>query len=425
MKATRRSHAIPPSGSRSPRGPRGRAPRTLVPLALALLLVLLCAPPAGLSAQAGEAGDTITAEDARPFVTGGQWDKPYLTDVLGRVAVGGYAEAHTRFERVDGLTEELGFVAKRLNLFVASDVSEIVRFGAEIEFEEGAEEIILEFATVDLRIHPSLAFRAGMILSPLGRFNLAHDSPMNEFTDRPLVATELLGVALSEPGLGVFGTIPLGTRGARITYEAYGVNGFHAGILTDSPEGLRIPAGRRNFEDANRSPAFVGRLAGGPGPGWELGVSAHHGAWNEFEEEGLELDRRRDLTIWAVDFEASPGDVRIQGEAATAGIDLPPAISGVYASRQRGLFVEALRDFGRGWIPTLPDATFVTGVRLDAVDFDAGAEGDSVRQLSLGLGFRPGPGTALKLDYVRGRSFDLFRNPTDHAALLFSVATYF
>ena len=63
----------------------------------------------------------------------------------------------------------------------------------------------LEYAAIDIRLHPAVTLRAGMLLSPLGRFNLAHDSPLNEFTDRPLVSTEMLGVALSEPGLGAFG----------------------------------------------------------------------------------------------------------------------------------------------------------------------------------------------------------------------------
>ena len=60
--------------------------------------------------------------------------------------------------------------------------------------------------------------RGGMLLSPLGRFNLSHDSPLNEFTDRPLVSTEILGVALSEPGFGALGPFGLSTTG-RITYE--------------------------------------------------------------------------------------------------------------------------------------------------------------------------------------------------------------
>ena len=45
---------------------------------------------------------------------------------------------------------------------------------------------------IDFEVHPALNFRGGIILSPLGRFNLAHDSPANELTDRPLVSTAAL-----------------------------------------------------------------------------------------------------------------------------------------------------------------------------------------------------------------------------------------
>ncbi len=223
--------------------------------------------------------DTIPAE--QPFVPGGVYDKPYLTTLLGRTALGGYAEAHARLVRVDGVTEELGFDAKRFNLFTSTRVSDFVRIGAELEIEEGGEEIKLEYAAIDVLLHPVVTLRGGMILAPLGRFNLAHDSPRNEFTDRPLVSTELLGVALSEAGLGLLGLLPVG-RSARVTYEFYAVNGFGEAVLVEGPGATRIPLGRQSFEDENRSPAPVGRLAMSPRPGWEIGLSAHHGAYTVF-----------------------------------------------------------------------------------------------------------------------------------------------
>jgi hypothetical protein len=64
-------------------------------------------------------------------------------------------------------------------------------------------------------------------------------------------------------------------------------------------------------------------------------------------------------------------------------------------------------------------------VRLDVVDFDADLAGDSERRLSLGLNFRPTEDSVIKLDYVRGRTRDRFNNPSDGAAFLLSVATYF
>lgn len=383
-----------------------------------LLAVLAILPSAGL------AGQQDTLPPPPPFVEGGIYDKPYLTTLLGRTALGGYAEAHARFERVDGVTEELGFEAKRFNLFTSTRVSDFVRIGAEIEIEEGGEEVKLEYAAIDVLMHPAVALRAGMILAPLGRFNLAHDSPRNEFTDRPLVSTEVLGVALSEAGLGFLGLAPLGGD-ARLTYEIYAVNGFGDALILEAPGGTRLPLGRQNFEDHNKSPAFVGRLALSPRGGWEIGMSAHHGAYNAFQQDGIVVDDRRDLSIAVLDLELEAAGVRVQGEAARAWIDLPPSLVGLFAGAQSGFYVEASRDFGRGLVGTMPSSFFTWKARLDAVDFDADRNGDSAERVSVGVNFRPTADTAIKLDYVRGRSFDPFNNRADHAAILFSLATYF
>ena len=366
--------------------------------------------------------DTIPAE--QPFVPGGVYDKPYLTTLLGRTALGGYAEAHARLVRVEGVTEELGFDAKRFNLFTSTRVSDFVRIGAELEIEEGGEEIKLEYAAIDVLLHPVVTLRGGMILAPLGRFNLAHDSPRNEFTDRPLVSTELLGVALSEAGLGLLGLLPVG-RSARVTYEFYAVNGFGEAVLVEGPGATRIPLGRQSFEDENRSPALVGRLAMSPRPGWEIGLSAHHGAYTVFERDGLRVDDRRDLTIAVLDLELEAQGIRFRGEGARAWLDLPASLEGLFAARQSGFYLEAAGSFGQGWLPSMPTALLGWKARIDAVDFDARQRGDSVEQLSVGVNFRPTADTAVKLDYVRGRSFDPFNNGTDHAAFLFSLATYF
>jgi hypothetical protein len=263
-----------------------------------------------------------------------------------------------------------------------------------------------------------------MLLSPLGRFNLSHDSPLNEFTDRPLVSTELLGVALSEPGFGALGQLGLGAAG-RVTYELYLVNGFHDGLITDSPSGTRLAAGRANLEDNNATPAFVGRVAWSPALALELGVSGHHGAYNHYIVEGARIDDRRDVTVLVVDVDAEVAGFRLTGEAGRVAVDVPPETQLIYAERQRGAYVEAARDIGAGLVRTMPDAYFTAKARFDVVDFDTRARGDAVRQLSVGMNFRPTRDTALKLDYVRGRTRDALNIPADHAFILFSIATYF
>jgi hypothetical protein len=205
----------------------------------------------------------------------------------------------------------------------------------------------------------------------------------------------------------------------------YAVNGFGDGIVERSADGTRIQAGRHNFEDNNNAPSAVGRVAYSPRVGYEVGLSGHYGAYNVFELDGIAVDERRDVTIAALDGEAVLAGIRLQGEAALVRVDIPPGLAGIYASRQRGAYVQAVRPFGRGFVTTMPNSSFAAAVRVDVVDFDTGIPGDDVRQVSFGLNFRPTNDTAIKLDYVRGRSHDRFNNPTNMAGLQASVATYF
>jgi hypothetical protein len=381
-----------------------------------LLVCVAASTPGVLNAQE----DTT---EARAFVRGGVYDKPYLFTLLGRAAFGGYAEFHTRWERENGVGE-FTFVPKRFNLFTAAQVSDFVRFAAELEFEDGTEEILLEFAAIDLTIHRAFAFRTGMLLSPIGRFNLSHDSPLNEFTDRPLVSTKIFGVTLPEPGLGALGTFNAGARG-RITYEAYLVNGFSDGIINDSPEGTRIPNGRRNIEDNNSSPAFVGRLTYSPSLALEVGVSGHHGAYNEFKRDGTIIDERRNVSIFAIDVDASVAGFRFSGEGGIARVNVPPPLLGTYAARQSGFYLDVLKDFGQSWIETMAGSYFSAGIRLDVIDLDTQIPGDDTRQITVGANFRPNAETVFKLNYVRGRTTDRFNVAAQSSKLLFSVATYF
>lgn len=390
--------------------------------------LLGCLVAAGTArAQEGEPSVPATpapAPVAASFVRGGYDDKPYLHGIFGRIRVGGYLEADAFLEREEGATSEAGFELLRWNLLASTEVSSRVSVWSEVEFEEGGEEVTLELAQIDVRLVPLVNLRGGILLSPLGRFNLAHDAPRNELPGRPLVATELIGVALSEPGFGLFGAMEWeGSR--RVTYEVYAVNGFRDGVILDSPDGTRVSAGKRNFEDENSSPAVVGRLAVRAWPGVELGVSAHHGAYNLFQVEGVSIDERRDLTVAAGDLDVGSGPYRFVAEAATVRIDVPPGLVGTHASRQSGAYVEASRRFGERWIAAWPGASFAAAVRLEAVDFDRDLPGDSVACMSLGLNLRPSPETVLKAAWSRGRARDRFDNASQAAELRFSLATYF
>lgn len=362
----------------------------------------------------------------RPFVKGGVYDKPYLFKLAsGRTLLGGYAEMHFRYEREEGITEELTMLPKRFNLFFFSNVSERFRIASELEFEEGTEEILLELAILDFQLHSALTFRGGMLLTPLGKFNLAHDSPANKLTERPLVSTKIIPTTLSEPGMGFFGAL-FPSKYSRLTYEFYAVNGLNSGIIEESTEGTRISEGKGNIEDNNNSPAFAGRIGFSPFPESDFGFSWHTGAYNVSSVEGLAVDQKRNLTIIALDGDWRHDTYEITGEYAHASIDLPQSLSGsIYANEQQGFYLQGSRNFLRGFIKTMPLSYFEVVFRYDRVDFDSKLRGDSHTRVTFGLNFLPTSDSVFKLNYLYNWMRDRNNVLVNSAGILFSVATYF
>lgn len=382
--------------------------------ALPMFALWMCTP-----VVLAQTADSVVTEQ-RPFVAGGYDDKPYLAGIFGRIRLGGYVEANGFWAREDGVTSELGIELTRWNLLAATELGSRVRVFSEIEIEEGGEEITLELAQIDVRIVPAANVRGGMLLLPLGRFNLTHDAPRNELPSRPAEAEQLLGVALAQPGLGGFGSFERNAN--RLTWELYTVTGYTDAILTGSPDGTRLPAGRRNPEDANASPAFVSRIEWSRSARMGIGVSGYIGAYNTFKLDGLVVDERRDVAVAVVDLEAPIGWLQISGEAAHVEVEIDPALAGLFATRQQGFYLQAAA-------PIPDDLTvnmrWTAAARLDVVDFDRDLPGDSMRSLTLGVNLRPIPETALKLAWVRGETHDRFDNVAKFARVEAGIHTYF
>lgn len=362
-------------------------------------------------------------EEKEAFVDGGIYDKPFITRLGGRTSIGGYADFEFRTERADGITAHSTFRMHRFNLFTYSVVSDRIRLSSEIEFEDGAEEIKLEYGVIDFEIREELNFRAGIILSPLGKFNLAHDSPVNELTDRPLVVTEIIPSTLSEPGLGFWGSF-YPSQTSRITYELYAVNGFNEGIINGATTSTKD--GKASLaEDNNNVPAVVGRIAGSPTRGLELGGSFHVGQFNVSSDEGVIIDERRYLRIFGFDWEYRRSRFSFVGEYARAGVDLTPGFTGFLPDSQQGAYAQISYRFLTGLTSTLPSSSMTGVLRAEGVDFDRDATGDGQRRITFGLNFRPVEDTVFKLDFQMDRTTDALNVAAVGRSFLFSVATYF
>ncbi|HAL55358.1 MAG TPA: hypothetical protein DCP63_02480 [Bacteroidetes bacterium] len=368
--------------------------------------------------------DTSKEAESRPFVAGGYFDKPFMTRLFGRIAIGGYMEAVWKYERSAGITEAVSFEARRFNIFTHSVVSDRIRVASELEFEHGTEEVKLEFAFLDFEIHPAMNFRGGILLSPIGRFNLAHDSPLNDLTERPLVSTRIIPTALSEAGMGFYGAF-FPSAASRVVYEIYAVNGLHDGVITLG-EGTRIPGGRGEFEeDNNQLPSVVGRVAYSPMVELEIGASLHAGPYNRYKVDQFTVDEKRNVTITAIDWEFRGNEFDFLGEAAHATIEIPPSLRGLFAERQQGIYGQVNYHFGRGLVSLLPHSIFTVVGRFEFVDFDTKISGDAEQRASVGLNFRPIEDTVFKLDYHHDWHWSRVNVRTRSVGINMSVASYF
>ncbi len=256
-------------------------------------------------------------EKPRLSVPGGIYDKPYIRRAGRATVLGGYMDHELEWAE-DG---DKTFDQHRFLPFIYSEVTDRIHISAEIEYEHGGlvkgkgdtdGEIKLEFATFDFLIDEWLNIRGGVILSPLGKFNLIHDSPINDLTDRPMVDRQIIPTSLSESGMGIYGTL-YPTDLSLLGYEIYVVNGFNNGIIRDGD--IRIRSGRGSQKnDNNEDKAIAARVNLSPKLGIDLGASVHTG---DYDDEG-----KHNLTIFALDGAYTRGALDLLGEYARAEIDI-------------------------------------------------------------------------------------------------------
>lgn len=385
--------------------------------------------------------------DQRQRSVSGIYGRPFVWRG-GGAAVGGYVDLELEAELDDEGAVE--FDQHRLIPFIFAEITDRIHFGTELELEHGvsgnAGNVKVEFAALDVAFTDWAALRGGIILSPLGKFNLIHDSPVNDFTQRPLVANALIPTTLSEAGLGLFGTL-YPTEESVVTYEAYVVNGLHDGLavsggaLRSSP---RIRSGRGNLGgDNNRAKSLVGRLGYSPFLGLEVGLSGHTGVYSAgadtvayTDDDGITgpvvFDGDERLSIVALDGILTRGPFEVLGEAAYSMVDLPDLPTGAIQPSLRGridqlgYYVQGNFHFGHGWIGLFDRSVFTASARWGRVDFDTDADGDAQTRLSFGLNWRPVEETAFKVSYdidtATARGAD---DGVETDRIWFSLASYF
>ncbi len=361
-------------------------------------------------------GDTFTGGSG---LQGGRtiYAKPFVK--APKTIVGGYIDF--TITDCNGKSRDcsrgLEFDQERFVPFFYSQVTDRLSVAAEVEIEHGGPQgnqsdgdIKIEFATMDYRFEDWINLRAGIILIPMGRFNLIHDSPLNDLPLRPMVSRLVIPSTFAESGFGFYGTF-YPTQLSKVDYEIYVTQGFDGGMgfgtgeATTITEGSGLRDSRGSFKtDNNENKAIVSRISLSPILGVEVAGSIHHGYWDDNSDHAL--------TILAVDGNLQRGAFEIQGEAAWANIEggnpmpfatigVPPAnMSGYYVQFNYHFFPEALKQWASTYFSD--SSTFTGVVRWGQVDTNTASStnANEIDRLTLGLNLRPTEDSAVKFSYT-------------------------
>ncbi len=397
--------------------------------------------------------------------------KPFLA--APKATIGGYADikyGSLTGPTLDNLSRN-SFNQERMVPFIYADITDRVKFATEIEFERGGTNspgsnitgtgntasgsIQLEFAQIDYLITEAVNLRAGILLMPVGKFNLLHDSPLNDLPDRPMVDRLVIPSTWFEAGAGIYGTFYPSAL-SKVDYELYAVNGMgcnaQGASITDT-SGLRNCRGSVS-RDNNDNKGVVGRLAYSPMLGVEVAGSAYYSQYSNKNAAGVN-NQNNNVGVYAIDWTLQRGPWELIGEAAWSRITGnqgttpttigPDGMFGYYIQANYHFMPEFLRKLAPSHFSEA--STFTAVVRWETVDTDTGnktmtatgalSNQRDLQRLTLGLNFRPIEDTVLKLSYMfntqKDTSIQTFvNNPgnslttrVDGNGFLAMLATYF
>lgn len=365
------------------------------------------------------------------------YNRPFLQMGKMPVSIGGYLEANSSYFGTDGVSEGLSFQIPRLTIFISSTIKKRIKFLSELEFEDGTKEISIEFASMDIELHPLLNLRGGVIMNPIGAFNQNHDGPKWEFISRPISATTIIPSTWSNVGFGIFGKY--GRNNLVWAYEAYVTNGFDDRIIANVENRTWLPASKQNperFEESfNGVPLVTAKTAIRHRKFGEIGISWMGGIYNKFQDDGLVLDKRRRVDLYAIDFNSTIPGIKtyINGEWVWAMIDVPSTYSQQFGNKQQGGFIDIVQPIVKRRMLGWEAATINLAFRTEYTDYNVGTFAetggniyDHIIAIVPGISFRPSPQTVIRANYRYHWKRDLLGNPPSlTAGFQFGFSTYF
>ncbi len=352
------------------------------------------------------------------------YSRPFHTFDKSPIAIGGYLEANSNYHITNGISDGFSFQMRRTTLFFSSTIARNLKFLSEIEFEDGAKKTNLEFAAMDIELHPSLNIRCGIIMNPIGAFNQNHDGPRWDFIDRPLSSTTILPATLSNVGCGVYGKHYF--PNFNIGYEFYLTNGFDDHVISNSLNRTSLASGKVNtnkFENSNSgAPMSTAKIGIRNRKIGELGVSMMTGIYNTWKSTGLITDNKRRLTVFAIDFNTQiiRNRITLNSELAFVNVQVPTTYIQNYGEKQFGFYLDIVGTLLQKKVLNWNQSKLNLILRMEYVDYNRTLLKetskpilDDVWAIVPGISFRPVGTTVLRFNYRLQFDRDFLGNPAN------------
>jgi hypothetical protein len=222
-------------------------------------------------------------------------------------------------------------------------------------------------------------------------------------------------------------------------YEVYLSGNFDNSIIDNKENKTFLPAAKNNperFEEINSGlPLLTGKVAVRNNRIGELGLSYMGGVYNKFRNDGIPLDDKRRVDVFAIDFNSTLPKLNtfITGEWAWIKVNVPSTFTQQYGNKQQGGFIDIVQPVLKRKMLGWEKATLNFACRLEYVDWNNGSFKDTGGNIAEDLwsimpamSFRPTAQTVLRLNYRHQQQRDILGNPpAKTGGFSFGVSTYF
>ena len=338
---------------------------------------------------------------------------PAASKIYGRergLSLGGYGQTWLQvFDHKQDKWDYLRFV-----LYLGYKFTDNLLLNVEIEVEH-ADEIFLEFATIDYLYRPEMNFRFGMVLMPVGFVNEIHEPPYYYGNQRPVVEQTIIPTTWRENGAGLFGEIADGL----VQYRLYTTTNLSAGNTKECCSGTAsgfsssgVRGGRQKGSRTLADMAIVARVDATPMNGLLVGGSVVSGDTGQGLPFG-DTTAAATMTMWEGHAQYQYRGLHLRGLYVRNSIEDTDILS---AARGQGISETQWGWYGEIAYDILP--LFNPDTRLGFVPFaryerfntqeevPAGFTPDETKNrtvVTMGVSFYLHPNVVFKIDY---RQFD-------------------